>query len=307
MGRAVARLQMILLLAAGALLSAAFSPQVFRSGTDLVMLSVTANAGLRPASGLDQADFQVFEDGVPQQIAVFARDPQPAAVSLLIDGSSSMEATLAIAKDAAIGFCRRLRPMDVAQIVSFNTETEILQPFTNDLGLLERAVGRARAGGSTALHTAVYVTLDGLQRFETAGPGPARRRALILLSDGADTASRLRSDDVLDRAKRTDAAIYAIGIRDRSESPAEFREHDYVLRSMTQATGGRLFIVDDAATLPAVYNQIADELANQYTIGYTSKNLRRDGAWRLISVRVNRPGVVARTRAGYFATASKGL
>jgi VWFA-related protein len=93
--------------------------------------------------------------------------------------------------------------------------------------------------------------------------------------------------------------VFAIGLRDSSLTRG-FRQHDYALRSLAQTTGGRVFFVDSAEQLPAIYNQIADELESQYTLGYTSRNTSRDGDWRQISVRVNAPGVVARTRAGYF-------
>ena len=122
----------------------------------------------------------------------------------------------------------------------------------------------------------------------------------MLLSDGEDTASRLDYDAVLERARRSGAILFAVGLRDASSATQSFRQHDYSLRSLAQTTGGRVFFVDSAAELPAVYNQIADELASQYTIGYVSRNTSRDGGWRQISVRVNQPGVVARTRAGYF-------
>jgi Ca-activated chloride channel family protein len=288
----------------GLALGAVRAQQVFRAATDLVLLSVSATDGQGHAvPGLGQADFGVFEDGVPQDISVFARDPQPLALSILIDASTSMETKMATATEAAIGFCRRLGPEDVAQIIAFSSDTQILQPFTHDVHLLEQAIRQTRANGSTALYTAVYIALNELNRARAASPEAIRRQAIIVLSDGEDTTSVLRDEDVLDLSKRSPVTVYAIGLREKRAKdavPLRGSQSDYVLRSLSQSSGGRVFFVDDPVQLPAIYGQIADELASQYVVGYTSKNLRRDGAWRQIAVRVARPGVTARTRAGYY-------
>jgi Ca-activated chloride channel family protein len=132
-------------------------------------------------------------------------------------------------------------------------------------------------------------------------PDEIRRQAIVVLSDGEDTTSLTHYEDLLDLGKRSDVAIYSIGLRDKNP-PARrrFNEADYVLRTLSQSTGGRVFFVTDVDELPGVYNQIADELANQYTIGFISNNTTRDGAWRQVSVRVGQTGVVGRTKAGYF-------
>lgn len=298
-------------LACGALVASLLSlplaaQQVFRAGTDVVLLSVTATDGTHhPVPGLTAADFLVLEDGVRQTISAFASDPQPIALSILIDASTSMERKLPIAMDAASGFCRRLRPQDAAQVIAFNSDTEILQSFTNDAAALERAIRRTRASGSTSLYTAVYIALNELNgQHRPQVPGDVRRQAIVVLSDGEDTTSLLHYEDVLDLSKRSDVAVYAIGLRDRADRSDSrsrgYNESDYVLRTLSQSTGGRVFFVDDPAQLPAIYGQIADELASQYTIGYVSTNAKRDGTWRDIAVRVARPGVTARTKAGYF-------
>jgi VWFA-related protein len=280
-------------------------PQVFRAATDLVLLSVSATDGQNHAvPSLAQTDFTVFEDGVAQDISLFAHDPQPIALSILLDASTSMESKMSTAIEAAIGFCRRLGPNDVAQVISFTSSTEILQPFTQDQAALERAIRTIRANGSTSLYTAVYVALNELNHLPTASPDAIRRQAIILLSDGEDITSSLRDDDVFELSKRSAVTVYAIGLREKRDKDAPLTRNgsqaDYVLRSLSQSSGGRVFFVDDPVQLPAIYGQIADELAGQYVVGYISKNQRRDGAWRQVAVRVGRPGVVARTRAGYY-------
>jgi Ca-activated chloride channel family protein len=290
-----------------ALACAVFAPglaaqQVFRTTTDMVFLSVTATRGNVIVGGLNQEDFSVIEDGRPQTIEVFSRDPQPIALSLLLDASMSMESKMGLAVDGAVGFVRRMRPEDTAQIVTFNSSTSIRQPFTSDQTLLEQAIRTTRASGSTSLYTALYIAFSELERIDRRTRSDVRRQAIVLLSDGEDTNSVVDYDQVLERAKRSGVIVFAIGLRDgyTSSSTQGFRQHDFALRSLAQTTGGRVFYVDAAAQLPAIYNQIADELSSQYTIGYTSRNTRRDGGWRQITIRVDEPGVVARTRAGYF-------
>jgi Ca-activated chloride channel family protein len=294
-----AGLVLVLTLAAAGALSA----QVFRGRADMVLLNVTVtDAEGRFVSRLDQQDFQVFEDGVLQQITNFTREPQPIALSLLLDTSTSMERRLPVAQEAAVGFVRRLRPMDVAQVVGFNTRTETLQDFTADRDALEHAIRLTRAMGSTALYNAVYAALNDLRHIVAQRPEEIRRQAIIVLSDGEDTSSLIDYDQVMDSAKRSEVGIYTIGLRSKGDAPPHgFNEADFVLRTLAQDTGGRVYHVDDVSQLPAIYQQIADELANQYTMGYTSKNAKRDGAWRKIRVNVNRPATSARTKTGYFA------
>ena len=283
------------------------SAQVFRSGIDTVMLSVTVADGKgRLTSSLERSEFEVFEDGVLQDISVFAREPQPIALSLLLDSSTSMEDRLNIAQEAAIGFARRLGQRDVAQVIDFNNDTRIRQTFTNDVTALEVAIRRIRAGGSTALYTALYIAMSELTRVGAELPGGIRRQAIVVLSDGEDTTSLKSYDDVADLAKRSDVAIYAIGLRERvPDEPRRFSQADFALRTLSQVTGGRVFFVEDVRQLPAIYTQIADELATQFVIGYSPKNTKRDGAWRQVNVRVSRPETIARTRTGYFGPSNR--
>lgn len=276
--------------------------QVFRGGVDVVSLAVTVmDKDAKYIAGLDRADFQVFEDGVLQDITYFSRQHQPIALTLLIDTSTSMEAKMRIAQEAAIGFARQLTPADVAAVVEFDSRPQILQTFTSDKALLEAAIRRTAAGGSTSLYNAIYIGLRELQRVKAASLDEVRRQAIVVLSDGEDTTSLLSYEEVLELAKRSETAVYSIGLRSRDDASAQgFREAEFVLRTLAQQTGGREFFVDDVKELPAIYQRIADELANQYSMGYSSKNGRRDGAWRRIVVRVDRAGAIARTKQGYY-------
>lgn len=277
--------------------------QTFRAGVDLVSLNVTVSEGgsARYATDLAQDNFLVYEDGVQQDVTYFTRANLPIALALLIDTSASMEARLQTAQDAAIGFAKRLRPQDLAEIVDFDSRVVILQAFTNDAVNLEQAIRRTSAGGSTSMYNAVYIALKDLKKLVATDVAEIRRQAIVLLSDGEDTSSLLPFEEVLDLAKRSETAIYAIGLRSSDSGGGRgFKEAEFVLKQLAQETGGRAFFPSQVAELAGIYGQISDELSSQYTLGYTSRNPKRDGAWRRVVVRVDRPNLVARTKQGYF-------
>ena len=277
----------------------------FRGGVDLVSLSVTVNDGARYVTDLEEADFEIFEDGIKQQATFFSKVQEPIALAILIDTSASMESKLETAQEAAIGFARRMRRGDVMEVIDFDGQVTILQPFTSDQQLLERAIRQATANGSTSLYNAIYVSLKDLKRARARRTEEIRREAIVVLSDGDDTSSLVAYDEVLDLAKRSETAIYAIGLRQGEGPRREFKEAEFVLRQLSQETGGRAYYPGTVAELPKIYEQIAQELSSQYSIGYVSKNPLRNGAWRRISVRVSRPGMTGRTRQGYYAPGAR--
>jgi Ca-activated chloride channel family protein len=278
-------------------------PQPFRGGIDMVSLNVTVTDGTRYVSGLTRGDFEVFEDGVAQSISFFSREQQPIALAILLDTSNSMEDKLATAQEAAVGFVKRMRREDTIQVVEFNSRVQIAQPFTHDAAALERAIRGTSVNGSTSLYQAIYVSLKALKKERAQSPEDIRRQAIVVLSDGDDTSSLMTYEDVLEEALRSETAVYAIGVR--QDSPrGKFREAEFVLRQLSEKTGGQAFFPTSVLELQKIYAQISDELSSQYTLAYSSKNPLRNGMWRKISVRVNRPGAVARTRQGYYAPSS---
>jgi Ca-activated chloride channel homolog len=275
----------------------------FRAGIDVVSLHVTVTDGDgRYVTDLAQEDFSAFEDGVKQDITFFDRSNLPIALSLLLDSSASMEERLATAQEAAVGFARRLRPQDLGELIDFDTRVEVSQTFTDSVEDLVRAITKTTAGGSTSLYNAIYIALKELKKVQVRTAEEIRRQAIVVFSDGEDTSSLVTFDQVLDLAKRSETAIYSIGLRSREDFLGKgFKEADFVLRELAHQTGGRAFFPARIEELSGVYVQIADELSSQYTIGYISKNARRDGLWRRIVVRVERPNVTPRTKQGYFA------
>ena len=278
----------------------------FRAGVDIVSLNVTVQDAVgRYITDLEQGEFSIFEDGVKQEISFFNRRQQPIALSLLLDSSASMEDKLEDLQMAAKSFVKRLKPNDIAQVIDFDSRVEIRQGFTGNLAELEGAIGKTSAGGSTSLHNAIYIALKELKKVRAVSEEDVRRQALVVFSDGEDTSSLISFDEVLDLAKRSETAIYSIALRGVDTQTKGFREAEFVMRQLAQETGGRSFFPAKIDELTAVYAQIADELASQYTIGYTSKNGRRDGAFRRVVVQSARQGMTPRTKKGYFAPTAR--
>ena len=290
------------LAAAASLLAQGAQQPAFRSTIDVVSLNVTVIDGAnRYLTDLEQSDFSIFEDGVKQDIVFFTRRPQPIALSLLLDSSASMEDKLETLQVAASNFVHRLKPNDLAQVIDFDSRVSIRQAFTANQGDLDAAIRQAVSGGSTSLHNAIYISLKELGKIKAQNDEDVRRQALIVFSDGEDTSSLVSFEEVLDLAKRSVTSIYTISLRGADTNTRGFREAEFVMRQLAQETGGRTFFPVKIEDLNGVYAEIADELASQYTLGYTSKNPRNDGAFRRIVVQVARASATPRTKRGYYA------
>jgi Ca-activated chloride channel family protein len=278
-------------------------PPVFGTGIEVINLNVSiTDARGRYVTDLTKNDFAVFEDGVRQELSIFNHEDIPISLVLMIDTSASMDEKLPTARAAAIRFVGTLRPQDNAQIMQFNDRTTILQDFVADHDALDSAISRTEAAGPTALHNALYVALKELEKQKTQA---LRRRAIVLLSDGEDTASLVSDDQVLDLARKTEINIYAISLRPRrmqDRNAVKFSQAAHLLTALTQDTGGQVHFPNSLSELDAVYDRIAEELRTQYSLGYVSNNGRRDGKWRRIVVRVpTREELQVRHKLGYFA------
>ena len=280
------------------------SPGVrFRAGVELVSLSVTVTDGTQKhVTDLEQADFTVLEEGRPQEITFFRKADVRLALALLVDSSASMEQSLPVAQEAASGFVKQLAPSDVASVIDFDSRVQVVSEFTNDKTVLEDAIHKTAAGGSTSLYNSIYIALRelGKIRLEDEREGSLRRRVVVVLSDGEDTSSLVSYDEVAEAAARSDTVIYTIGLGIGDTAGRRTpQDAAFVLRRLAQQTGGRSFFPILAKELIPVYREIRDELSSQYMLAYVSTSPR--GQWRRLSVRVNRPGVAVRTREGYFA------
>ena len=282
---------------------------VFRAGVDLVALSVVVtDARQRLVTGLEADDFIVFEDGVEQELSFFAAEHVPLDLALLLDTSASMLDKMETMQQAALGFLSTLRAVDRAAIVDIKDTVRILYPLGHDAAAAADAVRKTAARGGTALYNGLYLTLREMVKQQKAN-GDVRRQAIAVLSDGEDTASLLGYEDVMAEAKRAGITIYTITLKSprhnaaRTDRRRYFSGADFAMRALAQETGARAFFPADIRELAGVYDSIATELANQYALGYTSSNGRRDGEYRRVIVRVEaRPGIRTRTRSGYVAT-----
>jgi len=275
--------------------------QRIRSGIELVSLNVTVTDGSgKYATDLTEPEFEVYEDGAKQNLTFFSKTQQPIALALLLDTSASMDERMGIAQEAAIGFAKQLHKDDQAEVIDFDSQVRILQAFTNDSGALEKAIRQTTANGSTSLYNALYIALKDLKKVKAETSSDIRRQAIVLLSDGDDTSSLIEFDQVLDLAKRSETVIYSIGLRQGEIARREFKEAEFVLKQLSNETGGRAYFPTDARELQKIYQAIWDELSSQYAIAYSSSNPKRDGAWRRVQVRVVKPGLTARTKLGYY-------
>ena len=280
-------------------------PPVFGTGVEVINLNVTVTDGRgRYVTDLGQPDFAIFEDGVRQDVSIYNHEDLPISLAVMMDTSASMEEKLPTARAAAIRFIKTLRPQDMAAVIQFNDRVTTLQDLTPQQGLLEAAVNRTEASGPTTLRNALYVALKELDR-EKRLTGQLRRRAVVLLSDGEDTASLVSDEQLLELARKTEINVYCIALRQKrttTQSANKFSQAAYLMTTLSQDTGGQVFFPNSLSELDAVYDRIAEELRTQYSLGYVSNNGRRDGKWRRIVVRVpTREDIQIRHKLGYFA------
>jgi Ca-activated chloride channel family protein len=303
------RLGVLLLLAGGAIWAEAqVRPPTFEVGIEVINLNLSVtDARNHYVTDLKASDFAVFEDGIRQELSLFTHENLPISMAVLIDASASMDEKIQSAQSAAIRFVKTLREEDAAQIVEFNDRATVLQDFTNNQTALETAIRKTKAAGPTALHNALYIALKDLGKEKKAGQ--LRRLAVVLLTDGEDTASLVTDEQVLDLARKTEINIYCIrlgGERAQDRLRPNFSQAGYVLTALARETGGQVFFPASIGELDSVYDRIAEELRTQYSVGYVSSNRKTDGKWRRIVVRVpEREGIQVRHKLGYFGPANR--
>jgi Ca-activated chloride channel family protein len=295
----------LLFVAATYVSAAAFAPQrrPITIETEVIGVPITVLDGRgRFVQGLKQTDFEVLEDGVAQELTSFSLQESGITAVLLLDVSGSMTSRLEEAKRAATQFIRQLGPKDVVKVTQFDQKVTPLSEFSSDKALLAAAVGKATVGGATALHNALYTALADLDARKQRDDDEQRHRAIIVLSDGDDTASGVTADEVLVRAKRGDALIYSLSLDRANDRPVTEGASAIFLRELASQTGGQLFF-PRVSDLQRFYRRLADELRHQYVLGYVPSNSAARSRWRTITVHVkNRKDLRLRHRLGYFAS-----
>jgi Ca-activated chloride channel family protein len=284
----------------------------YKTGVDLVSLNVIVlDPQERLIGNLNRSEFAVYEDGVRQELSYFETSDIPLDLALLIDTSASMDNKLAFVRKAAAGFARTLRPGDRGAVITFNGRVNVQQAFTKDVNQITQAISQTSPSGGTALYNAVYVTLKEFAR-EAKADDKVRRQAMVVLSDGEDTASLLSFDELLEEARRAGVTTYTIGLKEDSlvyttaRANRYFSQADFCLKSLARETGATSYFPDREQDLVGAYRAIGEELAQQYALGYVSKNQIKNGAYRRVVVRiVDRPDARPRTRSGYTATVER--
>ena len=285
--------------------------QVIRKQVDLVNLFATVRDNHKKIVGnLKQENFKILEDGQDQKIAFFSREVTlPITLALLLDTSGSEQYMLSAIQDAGGRFLDRvLRKGDEALVMSFDSDVDLLSDFTDDRGQLERAVRHARinipsGGGAinpgpiptrqitgTALYDAIYLACN--EKLNTE----AGRKAIVIVTDAQDEGSKVRLEEAVEAAQRTDTVIHILLVAD-----PRFGGNSGVAHKITEETGGRMISVSSEKKLLEAFDEISEELRSQYTLGYYPSNNAKDGKFRKIKVEAANRDLKVLTRKGYYA------
>jgi Ca-activated chloride channel family protein len=278
---------------------AAQQPGTFRTTVDLVHFNVAVvDKQGKPVTGLTKDDFEVVERGKPQAVRFFATGSIEAApplhVGLLLDTSGSMAADLKDARSAAIKFVNTLDHAKDVTLVDFDTEVRVARFEPESYPRLVERIRMRKPNGWTALYDAIGVYLDGAQ--EQVG-----QKVLVLYTDGGDTRSSMTFSEMLTLCKASDVTVYAVGYMEHQGSSRMLQRQE--LERVATLTGGQAYFPGVAKDLDGVFEKIRAELAARYSLGYLSSDLRTDGAWRPVEIKLkpNLKNVRLRTRTGYFA------
>ncbi len=263
--------------------------------SSVVVLNATiTDAQGKAVTGLKQNQFKVLEDGQEQQLDVFEAEQTPFAAVILIDTSGSMEGSVSLARSAAIKFLDGLRSDDVTAIYNFDSKVSLVQNFSNSRDIAEN-IFNLKADGMTVLNDAIF------QAALELGKRTEKRRAIIVLSDGADTFSRRTSDKALKAAVAANATIYTIDMAAAGPGNTGKAQSQGALKNFAEKTGGKFITTPSGVAMREAFKNIVEELGVQYTLGYQPTNTKKDGKWRAIEIKVAKPNLTIRTRKGYNA------
>jgi len=267
-------------------------------------VTVTDRKG-RLVTRLEAADFEVYEDGRKQTITYFsggevAKDGPPIHLGVLLDVSESMGDDIKFTRTAAIKFLNTLTDAVDVTVVDFDTEVRAARYGQNEFARLVERIRQQKTTGMTALYDAVGLYLDG------AG-GQEGRKVMLLYTDGGDTQSSLRFNELVDLLKASDATVYAIGALEHQSGFGRDRARS-ILQTIASTTGGQAFFPTSVKDLEQMYDKVVAEIRAQYTIGYVSTNARSDGAWRKVEIKSTAKDsrdVNVRARKGYYGPYKK--
>ena len=253
----------------------------------------------RLVTGLEKENFTVLDNNVPQTIKSFATEDAPLSIGIVFDLSGSMQSKFLRARKALSEFLRTCNPQDEFFVIGFNDRPAVLVDYTSDVEDVEARMVMLRPENRTALIDAMYLGVNHLRRAKYD------RKALLVISDGGDNRSRYTDGELTRMVRESEVQIYSIGIFDAYAPTEEEVNGPMLLKNISEATGGRLFKVMDINDLADIAARISEELRNEYVIGYTPSDRKRDGAWRKVKVRLvpppGLPVMEVHSREGYYA------
>jgi VWFA-related protein len=272
---------------------------VFRTDTRLVVLPVTVvDKTGHLITNLPKTAFQVYENGVQQDIKVFKREDVPVSMGLIVDNSGSMRDKREKVKDASLALVKDSNPHDEVFVVNFNDEAYLdTKDFTSDIKEMEEALSKIDSRGGTAMRDAIRMSIDHMKEKARKD-----KRVLVVVTDGNDNASMISLENLVKSAQQSEVLIYTIGLLS-DEEHREAKRAERALKALAQATGGETYFPKDVAEVDRIAHQVARDIRNQYTIAYSPSDQALDGTFRQIKVVANAPNKpTVRTRSGYYAT-----
>jgi Ca-activated chloride channel family protein len=267
---------------------------------DLVLVTATvSDSEGRTVTGLEQGNFQVWEDKVEQKIEYFFGEDAPVSIGLIFDATGSMADKITRARDAALTFLKTGNPEDDYFLITFSERPRFIESFTSDISRLQNDMLFTGPKGLTPLFDAVYL---GLEKMKSANH---KRKALLLITDGEDNHSRYSFSEVKQFAREQDVQLFAIGILGPPGELTEGQPGRTTIEELVETASGEAFFPESADELADICTKIALELRNQYVLGYRSTNPAREGRWRKVRLKVNPPTgatkLSVRSRGGYYA------
>jgi Ca-activated chloride channel family protein len=274
---------------------------------DLVMMYTSVfNKEGQFISGLKKENFNLYEDGVPQEIALFSQEDVPVTMGIILDLSASMESRIVQVNKAARAFIEASNPNDQIFLIGFNDEVELLQGFTSDVDEITDALENAPVIGGTALYDAIHLGV------EEAHKGDKNKKSIVVISDGEDKDSLYSLNELVSFVQESDVQVFSIFLNDLPDkslfarwwSKSEEEKAYEALKRISEESGGKTFIPNETNNIHSIVAEIASELRNQYSIGYFSNNENRDGSWRRVVIKLDAKAASdpqLRYRRGYYA------
>lgn len=271
----------------------------FKAETRLVVLHATVmDKDHRIITDLKREHFKVFEDNVEQRIKDFKREDIPVSVGILIDNSGSMRDKRQRVNAASLTFVRASNPRDEVFIVNFNDEAFLDKDFTSNVEELKEALEKIDSRGGTAYYDAIQMSLDHVRER-----GRMPKKALMVVTDGEDNASRMTLESLIKLAQDSEAVVYTVGLMG-GENNRSAKRAKKAMAAISEATGGAAFFPEDMSEIEAIATRIAHDIRNQYVITYTPTNADQSNRFRSVKVQASSPGrgkLFVRTRTGYYS------